>query len=80
MRLDSRKTALAVYDEILARHPDETGSATRAALLHVELGRVEEALADFEHIVAQYPDDPSALNALGYTLTDMTDRHDEAYP
>jgi tetratricopeptide (TPR) repeat protein len=45
----------------------------------VQLGRVEDALEDFGHLVAAYPDDPTALNALGYTLTDMTNRHDEAY-
>jgi tetratricopeptide (TPR) repeat protein len=79
MRMDRVEEALAVYDEILARHPGETDARYARALIYEELDRVEEALADFEHIVAQHPDDPIALNALGYTLTDRADRHAEAY-
>lgn len=80
LRLELEDDALAVYDEILARHPDETVIRYARGLLHARLAHVEEALADFEHIVARHPDDPSALNALGFTLTDMTDRHEDAYP
>lgn len=80
MRLEMKEEALAVYDEILARHPNEVVIRYARGLLHVELDHVDDALSDFEHIVAQHPDDPSALNALGFTLTDMTDRHQEAYP
>lgn len=80
LRLDLREDALAVYDQILAQHPDEIVIRYARGLLHAQLAHVDEALADFEHIVELHPDDPSALNALGFTLTDMTDRHEEAYP
>lgn len=80
MRLDLSEDALEVYDEILTRYPDEIPIRYARGLLHADLHHVEEALADFEHIVERHPDDPSALNALGYTLTDMADRHEEAYP
>jgi tetratricopeptide (TPR) repeat protein len=80
MRLDLPADALEVYDEILVRYPDEVAIRYARGLLHVQLDHVEAALSDFEHIVELHPDDPSALNALGYTLTDMTDRHEEAYP
>jgi tetratricopeptide (TPR) repeat protein len=78
-RLGMEQDALDVYSEILARHPDEVAIRYSRGLLHVELGLANEALADFAHIVSLRPDDPTALNALGYTLTDMTDRHEEAY-
>jgi tetratricopeptide (TPR) repeat protein len=78
-RLGMTDEALQVYGDILARFPDDFSARYSRGLLHVELGRVEDALADFGHLVAAYPDDPTALNALGYTLTDMTNRHDEAY-
>jgi tetratricopeptide (TPR) repeat protein len=78
-RLGMPEEALQVYGEILARFPDDFSTRYARGLLHVELGQVEDALADFGHLVAAYPDDPTALNALGYTLTDMTNRHDEAY-
>ncbi len=79
-RLGLPEDALAVYGELLARNPDELSVRYARGLLQVELGRVEEALADFSAVVALRPNDPIALNALGYTLTDLTDRHDEAYP
>jgi tetratricopeptide (TPR) repeat protein len=78
-RLGMSDEALQVYGDILARFPDDFSTRYSRGLLHVQLGRVEDALADFGHLVAAYPDDPTALNALGYTLTDMTNRHDEAY-
>jgi tetratricopeptide (TPR) repeat protein len=33
---------------------------------------------DLRHILSLDPDNPQALNALGYTLADRTDRHQEA--
>lgn len=78
-RLGMAEDALAVYDEILTRFPDDFGSRYARGLLYVELDRAAEALEDFGHLVAMYPDDPTALNALGYTLADMTERYDQAY-
>jgi Flp pilus assembly protein TadD len=40
------------------------------AFLLERLGRSDEALAELRAIVADYPDDAIALNALGYTLAD----------
>ncbi|NHA15015.1 tetratricopeptide repeat protein [Thioalkalivibrio sp. XN279] len=78
-RLGRPEEAVAVYDGLLERLPDEVGLRYARAMLGVELGRVDAAVADFRHIVGLRPDDPVALNALGYTLADLTERHDEAY-
>ena len=78
-RLGMQDEALAAYDELLVHHPDDFNVRYGRGLLLVQLGRVDDALDDFGHLVALFPDDPTALNALGYTLTDMTERHDEAY-
>ena len=80
MRLGLPEDALAVYDELLARAPEQAGIYYARGLLHAELGDVDGALADFGRVLEMRPDDASALNALGYTLTDMADRHEEAYP
>lgn len=79
VRLGLQDEALVAYDELLEHHPDDFNVRYGRGLLLVQLGRIDDALDDFGHLVALYPDDPTALNALGYTLTDLTERHDEAY-
>jgi tetratricopeptide (TPR) repeat protein len=48
------------------------------ALLAAELGWVDVAEQDLRVIIAQQPENAAALNALGYTLADQTERYDEA--
>jgi tetratricopeptide (TPR) repeat protein len=48
------------------------------ALLAAELGQVETAERDLRIILAEQPENAAALNALGYTLADQTDRYTEA--
>ena len=78
-RLGMPEEALGVYDELLARFPDDFSARYARGLLHVQLDRIADAVADFSHLVASHPENPTALNALGYTLADQTNRYDEAY-
>jgi len=48
------------------------------ALLAAELENVEVAEYDLRIVLADEPDNAAALNALGYTLADQTDRYEEA--
>jgi Flp pilus assembly protein TadD len=48
------------------------------ALLAAELGWVDAAERDLRVILGQQPENAAALNALGYTLADQTERFDEA--
>lgn len=48
-------------------------------LVHERAGDVSAAEDDFRTILETDPDNASALNALGYTLADRTDRYEEAY-
>ena len=48
------------------------------ALLAAELGNTEIAEYDLRIVLADEPDNVAALNALGYTLADTTDRFEEA--
>lgn len=70
--------ALAAYREGLNRLPDSQRLVYARALLAAEQGRLEQAEADFRAILEEDPDDALALNALGYTLADQTDRLEEA--
>jgi tetratricopeptide (TPR) repeat protein len=48
-------------------------------LVHERAGDIPAAEADFRAILEMDPENTTALNALGYTLADRTDRYDEAY-
>ncbi|MBD3743401.1 MAG: tetratricopeptide repeat protein, partial [Stenotrophomonas sp.] len=71
--------ALGVLDEALRIHPGEPDLLYTRALLADQLDRFEEAEANLRTILAQDPDHPEALNALGYTLAQRNIRLDEAF-
>jgi len=48
------------------------------ALLAAELGWVDIAEQDLRVVIAAQPENAAALNALGYTLADQTERYEEA--
>lgn len=48
------------------------------ALVAEELGKPEVLEADLRAVLEKKPDDPNALNALGFTLADRGERLDEA--
>ncbi|MGN8159525.1 tetratricopeptide repeat protein [Salinisphaera sp. SWV1] len=63
------KKALAVYDAALKNAPDDTDLLYARSLAYAKLGRVDAAEADLKHVLSQDADNPEALNALGYMLT-----------
>ena len=66
-----RAEAVALLDRALAMAPDDDLRLSRGYLLE-RIDRVDEAVADMRAVAASRPDDPVALNALGYTLVDRT--------
>ena len=70
--------ALEVYTEALGDRYDPDLLYARAMLAE-KLDRLDILEADLRAILEQEPDHAQALNALGYTLADATDRHEEAY-
>ena len=73
-----RDAALAILDQGLAELGNEvTLLYTRAMLIDPDnFPQIEQ---DLRKVLEMEPDNASALNALGYTLTLYTDRYDEAY-
>jgi len=63
--------AIALIDRALKVMPDDGLRLARGFLLE-RLDRVPEAVGDMRKVVARRPNDPMALNALGYTLVDRT--------
>lgn len=70
--------AIAVYTEALedGYNPDLLYARAMAA---EKTGRLDLLEKDLRSILEREPDHAQALNALGYTLADATDRHAEAY-
>ena len=71
--------AMEVYDAALEMWPEDANLLYARAMLAVELDDLETAERDFNTIIERSPDHANALNALGYTLADRTDRIEEAY-
>lgn len=72
-------SALSLLDQALNELPDDTELLYARALVAERLGRIGQTEADLRRILELEPKDTDALNALGYTLTDRTDRHQEAF-
>lgn len=72
----------AAYELILQalnEVPGEPDLLYSRALLAEQLGLHEQAEADLRAILAQDPENPEALNALGFTLAERNVKLDEAY-
>lgn len=70
--------ALAAYGRGLGIFEDDPLLLYARALAWVAMDRIAEAEVDLRRILVFEPDNAAALNALGYTLADRTDRHEEA--
>jgi len=66
------------YARALAAFPDDPQVLYARALMWERRDEIPRAEADFRKILAIEADDVNALNALGYTLADRTDRYQEA--
>ena len=71
--------AMEVYGRALERFPDNVEVRYARAMVAERLDRIDLLEKDLRRILAADPDNTQALNALGYTLADRTDRHQEAY-
>jgi tetratricopeptide (TPR) repeat protein len=73
-----RDQAFHLLDEAVEQLPQSVPILYTRALLAAELGWVDVAERDLRDIIARQPENAAALNALGYTLADQTERYDEA--
>ena len=74
---DKPEQAFDVLSHALKDHPQDGDLLYGRAMIAVNLGRLAVAEKDLRAIISQDPDNAQALNALGYTLVDMTDRVQE---
>jgi predicted Zn-dependent protease len=65
-------TSLELLSAELERHPAHPQIEYEHAVILEQAGHVHESVAALEHLLLERPDDPTLLNALGYTLADHT--------
>jgi tetratricopeptide (TPR) repeat protein len=63
---------LALLSSALDRHPQHPSIQYDRAVILEQAGHVHESVDALERMLRERPDDPTLLNALGYTLADHT--------
>lgn len=72
------QAAFDFFTQKLDELPNDTALRYARALLAEQLNQLDLAEQDLRTIIDREPDNAQALNALGYTLADRTERYDEA--
>lgn len=72
------KEAFELLTAGLKQYPDNKDLLYTRALIADQLDKLDIVEQDLHKILQKYPDDAAALNALGYTLVEKTQRYDEA--
>ncbi len=70
--------AFGYINDSLVYLPDNVDMLYARALVAAELKQMTVVESDLRSIISRFPDHSNALNALGYTLADQTDRYQEA--
>ncbi len=70
--------AFKLLTDALAAQPDQRDLLYTRALTAARIKKPDVLESDLKKILAKYPDDAEALNALGYSLLDNADRYLEA--
>ena len=79
VRADLPGEAMAVLDAALETYPEQADLLYARALVAERIGRLDILERDLRAIIDRDPNHAEALNALGYTLADRTDRYEEAF-
>jgi len=77
-RHNQPQRASRLIDQALAEYPGDLNLLYSRAMLAEKRGDLTQLERDLRVILEQEPDNAMALNALGYTLADRTNRHEEA--
>ena len=78
LRADRPEEAMTVLDAALDTHPEHADLLYARAMVAERIDRLDILERDLRAILDRDPNHAEALNALGYTLADRTDRYQEA--
>ena len=70
--------AMTLYNDALLLYPADPDLLYSRALMAEKVDRLDILEQDLKAILERDPDNATALNALGYTLADRTERYEEA--
>jgi tetratricopeptide (TPR) repeat protein len=73
-----KKEALSFLDSMLGLEPENVELLYYRAMTGQRFGKLDILEEDLRNVIELEPNNADALNALGYTLTDPTNRHEEA--
>jgi tetratricopeptide (TPR) repeat protein len=79
-RSNNNAAAMALVNEALEEFPQSTTLRYSRSIIAEQQDNLALMESDLRTIIAKEPDNASALNALGYSLANRTERYDEAYP
>ena len=79
IRTEKLEAAMAVLQQGLEEIPESAALRYARSMLGERTGDLALMEQDLRAIISQNPDNATALNALGYTLANTTDRYDEAH-
>ncbi|MBL4711329.1 MAG: tetratricopeptide repeat protein [Gammaproteobacteria bacterium] len=72
------KEGVEMYSRALQQNSDDTSLLYARGLMAEKVDRLDMVEADLLKVISKEPDNANALNALGYTLADRTERYKEA--
>ena len=78
LRADRPEEAMAVLDAAIDTYPEHADLLYSRAMVAERIDRLDILERDLRSIISRDPNNAEALNALGYTLADRTDRYEEA--
>ncbi len=72
---DDTRSALALMEDWLRRHPDDMASRAALAEGYLRTGQLQKARDGYEQVLKKYPKDVNSLNNLANILLKMGDPH-----
>ena len=72
------KEAKQTLNNAILEFPEQQSLRLERSFLSERLGNIDQAEDDLRFVIEKEPNNAAALNALGYTLANRTNRYDEA--